>query len=693
MKRFKIQPLGLVIGLVSAVLIARLLWTTAAAETGWETLGKHLQYAPFGWLTGFDIEISRRDTETQCEYWKARTKSLVEQHPKSAAHAIGAAMVLDDPTHRHVASDEYVDTWLVDRYCVEECLKYSWLACEHDPDNVIAWRTRALTLFGSGGRNFIPPRPRASNWYQILDEAAQRDSDNALYDYLTASVHYQASMDIELNSMPHVIDPEGYELALSHVDRGLEKPLLLGTSGNAAALATFVSQLPAPRNTRIELASCRFLRFRTIRIVTTLWNLQIIEAQNQLALSQPREALRYYRKAEKLADQLIDSKDSGYLIDGLALKIDALQHLINFGSAHLEIVPSEEISRLQMSQRASLLQLKIRKLAMARSGSNDLTPQTALINSGLLVTLVLSPATCLALLAGFLRLIGLLFAAKPVLPGGRLAVWRCAVVWAGVLSISVVVFGLVPTDIVGYELRGRGFQTICIVATLAVLVLTTAAVLRPSDATTNKNQGGGNRQMSLRGMFVLVAVYAGVAALWHYFDLADLVFRSFAPNVSLPLRSWNGYGVEDELRRSGWPIIEHPTWRFVVIQWGAYGGLLLVSLVASCLIVAWQVWRLSRQAPEGFIRFWILRTKPERYIYLLTTQARSLGWAAVTALLIYLAASPNAIQEVEDNYQFKRSWYLQPQRTQAAIDREMGQIRADDVLLKRLRAEVRAELP
>src|SRR6185312_10350665 len=106
------------------------------------------------------------------------------------------------------------------------------LATRLDPANVEVWRSRAQLLFHRIPYELREPfQARRSDCLEILDECAQHDRENALYDYLAALYMWSQSatyeyVDFQTGYRLIVQDRLQFELGTRRLKSGLAKRYL-----------------------------------------------------------------------------------------------------------------------------------------------------------------------------------------------------------------------------------------------------------------------------------------------------------------------------------------------------------------------------------------------------------------------------------------------------------------------------------
>jgi hypothetical protein len=251
--------------LVVAIL-GRAVWVCSRTEGGWQTLGEHFVAGLPPVARPAALRASHEEREDE---WLLQLADRVEADPKSTAGDYMGAALLFPTWQRNWPSA--VDTRQVgdlmwgtaprpiparDREAViQRGNELAAKATEIEPKNLDWWRLRAMRMgFGAEynpNSSGDPPRPLATS---VLREAAERDRDNALYEYLLGYDCYARAWGpthpVEVPGTPLpppqwatlIEDPKAFAEAKTHYQAALSKPLLAtGQKGHGVAQRVLAS--------------------------------------------------------------------------------------------------------------------------------------------------------------------------------------------------------------------------------------------------------------------------------------------------------------------------------------------------------------------------------------------------------------------------------------------------------------------
>ena len=251
-------------------------------ETGWTP---HLeQWANVATsLVGIEHrELGDRDPAEQAAFWLNEVERIgpANDDPEMA---MGAAWMLDAPNlgfiRRHFRLREDMSfpglsaSWrreldhetiaaMTEEFellCRNECLAKIERAVRLDDANVELRRAQALLLFQTKFLSF-DSEPRQDDWLSVLDECAQVDPDNTLYDYLAALHLWTSSADYgweEDGYILNVEDKDQFEHANARLAAGLGKAhLRFGTEGYPATLK-FLEETSVSQSDYLNAAESR----------------------------------------------------------------------------------------------------------------------------------------------------------------------------------------------------------------------------------------------------------------------------------------------------------------------------------------------------------------------------------------------------------------------------------------------------
>ncbi|WP_339727244.1 hypothetical protein [uncultured Gimesia sp.] len=476
-------PLALLL-LGFLLLGSRLIWTLGVSADNWRLLGDEW-IAQTRSLVNWEIPVSYQTPADQAAYWVQQSQEI-EAAQNDPQVALGAAWMLDTPCRfyqYHTEFDQIRSSYRSrlqlgsEHETVEArendfelrtrkaCLKQSELATQLDPENKYLWRNRALLLFQFQNNAWNPsvfysPHsiakknwlelykfiPRTENWQAILDECAQHDPENALYDYLAAI--YLSSVSTQKNSLwqTEILDHPKYKLAQHRLRAGLKKPFLkTGFTGQAATFA-FLSHTTFTMNQQLQMAESRKNNFREKYILCRLFQILDQEYNSDFLLKQYNSLGMYFRDYLKVSQQLSD----GPAYDNFAkLGQDFYSHekvkLITLNQKFPGLFEPTEYEAVltefrQVLQNQKTYNKAIKQIEKGEKYSPNDTPhffRLALLSATSLNLIIIS-LTC-AMLTGVLSWFG---THDPNSECVGMGFWRPLVCWLLGTGISLVLWGL-----------------------------------------------------------------------------------------------------------------------------------------------------------------------------------------------------------------------------------------------------------
>ncbi len=299
MKRFLRLNLSLTLFLAVIILTARLAWVASETETGWEAIRYQWQDVSVGWLGLRPPSIDFLEPPEQADHWLREVERILGDSAQDAELAMGAAWVLDSPDirfiQRHIQQDgnpstppmfgstldqEAIDSAKAtfEKKCHERCLSLAALATQLNPNDVNLWRMRALLQFNPDTLN-----PRSGLSLEVVDECANHDPDNALYDYLAAFQLWNAAADYDMAFNEDfsdgqwrltVQDEHLFQQGVERFKEGQKKKYLAIGEAGIPAVAQFLSRSRISKVDQAAVAVSRLLTYRQSVLFYRLWRWQ-----------------------------------------------------------------------------------------------------------------------------------------------------------------------------------------------------------------------------------------------------------------------------------------------------------------------------------------------------------------------------------------------------------------------------------
>ncbi|MCY2968941.1 MAG: hypothetical protein NT069_35835 [Planctomycetota bacterium] len=166
------------------------------SHTGYESFQEFLGAATGGWLAPEPPPFASSSGQIQAEFWLAEVDRILTANPETAERLMGAAwalrkinlgrLSLRNPLRVLLGNDSETFRNACEKRSIELAIRATQLA----PNDVQIWRNWAEFLLGPG----LPDaRGELDNVLLLLSEGAERDPDNALYDYTAALLMWENS--------------------------------------------------------------------------------------------------------------------------------------------------------------------------------------------------------------------------------------------------------------------------------------------------------------------------------------------------------------------------------------------------------------------------------------------------------------------------------------------------------------------
>jgi hypothetical protein len=776
MKIGKRWPLYLLL-IVVGVLGMRMAWRLSVSETGWTP---HLeQWANVATsLVGVEHrKVSDRDPAEQATFWLNEVKKIGPANDDPEL-AMGAAWMLDAPQFgfisRHVRKKKGMDfpglpaslrrelddeaiaamTEEFELLCRKECLANIERAVRLDDANVELRRARALLLFQTKFMSF-DSEPRQDDWLSVLDECARVDPDNALYDYL-------AALHLWTSSANYGWDDDGYVLNVEDKDRfdegnarlsaGLGKAhLRFGTAGEGAVFE-FLDETSVSRSDYLNAAGSRQIDSRSTNLLLRIMRWESVQSDAEKRAGRFDAAVGAVRRVLAISEQVTEAGNYPSLLTSkLILRQWSFANLEGMHEKHPNLLSADEAA--SVSKQLAEVQRELHILGevrrrMAVKASTSVSGAT--VERNLVFVFLMATAQILVILCVALALISSLISALFGRNGDGDQVtfgWvRQVVAWLLAVSISFILLGMVPAEIVSrsaqtwmvcgaiwigfasvflglFYLFRRRFQlpvgqvaVLAIVTSLLViaivhtpkiidLAIAATATLHPILSIALilllaltcwamfhflwkfiKNQNLTRRRKLIAVgavcLITLAAVPAGTAL--------GIMTHNIDAQAWISPTVWEGaqdlHFEAKELQSA--MKMDDSLWVWAFIQWQAYHGPLVAPIIA---VVIAMVWHLIRRAGrvEGGLRQILRSQKRNELRRSGKSVAGSCLVAALMFLALYLGTTP-PVADLLDTYDRVHLARIARPATQAwdEIAEITKEIRVDKETMARLQAEI-----
>ncbi len=697
------------------VLGARLAVVASRAETGRETVADACCNATIVFRRPKSLWYGSEMSPEQVAFWLAEIDRITAEHPDSAELAMGAACLADHLEGLCPSGSPHEEA------CRSRRRELAERATRLEPENVDWWRMRAMLETYSDYYPFyhVEPPSHGPEWFDMLEECARHDPDNALYDYIAAVHLYATSTNLDVNDHVVVKNPIGYELAGERFAAAQKKEFFTVGRPDLPALAALLRHSVVPYAHQGDIAVISYLSSYEQRLLLAICTYQsmptVVDSRDDAS-----RLVALVRNRLRVLEQLDwDGESISSHYSWLLHPIGAID-LETLAADYPEVISGAEAERLV--QRIETWQVNAMALATAFEEVGGLEELLATVYHVI-------PAFCVQAalrLAALLAAAGLLVWAvarwmlrKQPAPE-RLGVVRHLAAWTGAFALGFFVFGIGPAEQtpsatlacasvlvfwpVGFFLLFRVYRAtvrlfrrwgahpdrVPAIATIWLVMLwqiTLAGVLITSTYFIAWVKECYDKVPGFLDVAAPICITVGMAVLlvWVYF-VRERTKRSPVPHIVaaclLALAAfvvaapWVVYAMDPmdpwlppiRNRESIWWLLcqqwlygQESPWRIAFAQWVLYYGAYTSVGLSFLLVAAWYVVRCTKSAGEGFRQCWFVR--PCRgWGRLLDCLGRSAIGAGGAFLLIALLVGPVAVRSVERDYQTKMSYAGNPEK-------------------------------
>jgi hypothetical protein len=662
---------------VFVALAVRVMVAAAQMETGFEFVGSTVRDAILRWVGLSGEPVASRDPSQQADFWLAEADRVLGESPNSAELALGAAWVLDAPSLKY--DDEAIDraTEPFLERCRDRCVQLAETATRLKPNNVNAWRHRALLQFTDD------LQPRHPQWRQVLEECAQHDPDNALYDYLIARYLYQQSAHTHVvngDIVAAVDHPALFAEANERFLAGVKKPFFVYGEQDNVALIAFLraSSLPKLQHADVAKNHLPVERFDSLYHQLGRWQLALFNGARQR--EEWQRAAECVRTNLQFEEQVLRGRETQALVKQMNVGSRKwwMYRLRRLAFEHPEYISAEVYAREDTRDR----ELRIQG-AVVREALNRLTQRNPRGDDEISSSVSVLAGRYSIHGAGGLLPLAAIFALAALLVGGRyrgesskLGVLRHAVAWTLGISLTFVVFGLAPAEVISHEV-----QTWTVIVLSAVLATIASIALLWWIYRAIRKRGF---KFSLLAMLIAVTLLALGLVLWPLIYIPLEYFEYHPVQLWMPALGRGAVGagtLQSMFENSG------ATWQWTIVQWEAYCGPSIGVALSLALVATWFAVRSAQRASTSMLRFWSTNVR-SRGGALLACLSRSSAIVGLALLLVYLCVAPTLIELAEEEYRrgmryFDNLWHIVD-----TVEREAEEIKRDAAAMRALESEV-----
>ena len=667
---------------VVAILAARLFWTASETETGFDSVAIQWRNATIGLVAGDYEPINSRDPVQQAEFWLAEVDRILAENPNDAELAMGAALVLSEP------SIEYWPKYRTDKgsgvdeagiakqelafemACRRRCLSLAERATLLEP-NQVEWRRLRAVLLWHHPSYHRDDFTRSEDWPRILGECSTSDARNALYDYLAALAYWNASAKIDYSTSIETIvvrDEAGFAMGLASLDRGLAKREFAIGDADVRAVQKFVG-----RASMTELEKSQVINRNTVRIAHQMLHREMghwleAMAEDALAADDPSSGFKRMRESLSIGDQYARSGFSRkFELASLSTRMVVTARTNRLIEKHGAAVTPADAAEFKRAETEAYEDYYLSRFVGHFTSSRIDDHVRAYLHQRIVAFLIESlpaPLLIAGALAALFRCVARRACTQPAsLQTVSVHPLAQAALFLPALLLSFVVFGVAPSEIVSRSVQGWIWTIVVLFAPPCFLLYW----------LFGRRRRGGFK-------FSLADLLGGLLAAGLYFGFIAFIASGPMSLLSLPFELGVPARGEPE-----WTLMQRiQRWNWVIYQWVEYRGL-TVALALWLAALSWWYLAKSRRsagvelpsAPQVlFVAAWL------RFI------SKPLAVFALVLLAIYLAAAPLAIAVNEREYGRRMSIARDPTAFWSQLETRTEAARRDGAAMAQVREEI-----
>jgi hypothetical protein len=421
---------GLLVAIVATVVILRFVYVISKTDSGWSMVVARWRPTILERSDRGAEEVTNLEPAAQAAYWLRNVDQIVAGPGNPAQLAMGAAWILDAPSPHYrskhlrallarglplMADNTESAEGAFEEGCGHKCLELAKRATEIEPANVNWWRMRALltSSFNLGGEA-IDQSPRTSDWADILEEAAEHDPDNAIYDYLsatqlwTASASYDAAPETFPSSSPAsptiytltVRDSEQFEAGVAHFEQAQRKKFVAFGEAGLSAIFEFLRHSGLPPGVQADLAAGSLCLLRSSMLILGVVRWQAARMDDRTSAGDYLEVRRLAQQCLKALFQVAAAEETAaYDFAFTVHQQQTLERLLRLAELPEGRATSEDKSRIARDLRRAKLRVKVFQEAARRAAKPKPTGPNP-VNIIDLAVLAFTPKSVTALLVG-----------------------------------------------------------------------------------------------------------------------------------------------------------------------------------------------------------------------------------------------------------------------------------------------------
>jgi hypothetical protein len=517
-------------------------------------------------------------------------------------------------------------------------------------------------------------RVRSPNWYSILQECKRNDKENGQYDYLAALHFWETSARYDYETDTLVIhDLERFERGNTCFQDGLGKTIVatdIHHLMSAAAALVGKSVLPAREHERAVRNCVPELSYALPRLLA-MWRGN--QAKRLEKRGDVREAMRVHRQTLHFVEQFARGNGMADVLFRSIGRRNAASSIRKLAQEHGDLFPSVDQRELTAIIHMEVLNARLYRIAEGKIYKTRPTGSTAVLNST--VAGYVLPESALTLLA--IVILGVATArvfgvSTPPTIGALGAI----VTMSAALSISFVVFGFAPAEIVNEEQQAWSFTLLIVCSPILLLAIGAWFWFRRS-----------RFRWGLRSLFLLMIAIGLALAAWRVIDPKQEAFDTMPFRLSVPDVRMSQLEKQLSVELTYRTLYQHP-WIHALLQWAAYHGPISAVLFWTVLATVFTGMKLRRN--------YDVDDRPvamrDQIANLLSSTSRPAAAIGLVVLCAYFILAVSAVRDFDAKFQWRMAELRHAEAYWSQLELEMEHAQADDQQMKRLSKSVDAEM-
>ncbi len=677
--------------LIAFAVAARFVDTVSRIDTGWLLVAEQWKAGTIDSLYPEEA-VANREPPEQADYWLRETDRILAESETSARLAMGAAWILDAPAQgfkaKHLQTPQLPmlpptleNTERLEQVfearCGPRCLELARRGVELEPANVDWRRMQALLTVRSPSSSFRQ-EARTNQWVELLDEAARRDRDNALYDYLAAlflwstSADYQPAPTTSTSTISYSISvhaPQQFTAGVARFEQGQKKKFLAVGEAGLSAIVGFLSRsrLTIAGQDKVASGSNCVLRAQSLIIALMRW--QMARSDHRAVAGDAAEALTLAEQRLRLLDQIEAAGEwTANDLNYEAYRQQTFRRMVELSQENEGLLTAKARDDLVRNWRQAMVRYRVRQAAAQLAAKPPAAPLT-IVDFLAASVLALAPTSMVILLC-----VGVLcWSAALALGRGEqcarpLPAWQHPIAWGIAWSASFAVLGMAPAEFVSRETQC--WLALTLIAFLPAMVF--GLLLWRS-----------RFRFSLRAAFVAMFVCAVLCLPWAELARRAMLRGAVQPLLIPPLGAEN-------LDAATWlrmARVAPQSWTAAAWQWLMHWGPWYAAIECPLLVAAWSALRRTAGGGQAArvpgCAWWSVVVRDA---------GRSAFALAALLLLLHLTILPKVLLRIERHYDEVTQFFLDPHGSYDGFREQIKIVERDAVSMKGFQQAADAEI-